>query len=89
MNLRCFLDFLERFDEQEVNKSQQKWTKSEPNVNFSTSNVSGSLLGIKGHRMQGSLKVKRHVRKSQSQSSSCRAVDSFSERNHELFEYAS
>ena len=30
MNLRCFLDFLERFDEQEVNK---KSTKSEPKVN--------------------------------------------------------
>ena len=31
----------------------------------------GTLLGIKGHRVQGSRKVKQHVRKSQSQSSSC------------------
>ena len=49
----------------------------------------GTLLGIQGNRMQGSLKVKRHVRKSQNQSSSCRALDSFSERNQELSEYVS
>ena len=31
----------------------------------------GTLLGIKGQRIQGSQKVKQHVRRSQSQSSSC------------------
>ena len=31
----------------------------------------GTLRGIKGHRRQRSQKVKQHVRRSQSQSSSC------------------
>ena len=39
--------------------------------------------------MQGSLEGRQHVRKSRDQSSSCGAVDSFSEHNQELSEHVS